>query len=157
MGVVFEFGDEIVGADVDGFGVASARYDETARDERVAGGPNDVVLFPSDIGLVDLYGPLSDFAVNDYLVAEAIDEEVTFDDVGLVDLEGFAVSNDGGLLLGDEFELVDSAFGADFVDDADESVSDGDEEKKEIFVGANRDNHEGKDEIDEVENREGVF
>ena len=74
----------------------------------------------------------------------------------LGDLAGLAVSDDGGLLLGEEAHFVDGAFGADAVDDADTGVSDGDKDEEEIFVGANRDNHEGEDEVDEVENGEGV-
>ena len=71
-------------------------------------------------------------------------------------MEGLAVADDGGALFGDQFQFVDGALGADFVGDADEGVGDGDEDKEEVFVRADEDNHHREDEVDEVENGEGV-
>ena len=75
----------------------------------------------------------------------------------LVDLDWLAVTNDSGLLLGDEAHFVDGAFGADFVDDTNEGVCDGDEDEEEVLVRADGENHESEDEIDEIEDGESVF
>jgi len=71
-------------------------------------------------------------------------------------LESFPFSNYGRLLLSDETHFVYGEFGADAVDDTDKGIGDSDEDKKKVFVGTDRDNHEGKYEVDEVKNRESV-
>lgn len=75
----------------------------------------------------------------------------------MVDLESLAVSNDGRFLLRNEAHFIDGVLGADFVDNTDKGVGDGDKNKEEVFVGANQDNHSGQDEVDEVEDGKGVF
>ena len=67
-----------------------------------------------------------------------------------------AVSDDCGLLLGYEAHFVDSALSTDFVDDADESIGDGDQYEKEVFVATDGDDHRSEDDIDEIEDSEGV-
>ena len=145
------------GANGGGGGFTSAGNDERAGDELVAFFLSDVILLTSDESFVDFDGALFEAAVDEDLVAEREDEEVAFDNLVLVDLDGFAVSDDGGLLLGGEAHFVDGAFGADFVDDTNQGVRDGDEDKEEVLVRADGQNHEGEDEVDEVEDGEGVF
>ncbi len=114
-------------------------------------------MLAGDEGFVDFDLALFDDGVDDNLITEAENKEVAFDDLVLVDLALFAISDHSGAFFGEEAHFVDGFFGADAVDDADKSVCDGNEDKEEVFVGANRDNHEGEDEVYEVENREGVF
>ena len=73
-----------------------------------------------------------------------------------MNLDSLSFPNNGGLLFGAKAHFVDGALGADAVDDTDQSVRNGDEDKEEVLIGANRDNHEGKDEVDEVEDGKGV-
>ena len=58
------------------------------------------------------------------------------------DLISFAVFDDGGFLLGKKAHFVDNFLGAELVDDADESVRDGDTNEKHIFVAADESHHE---------------
>ena len=117
----------------------------------------DIVLFAGDERFVDFDVALLNFAIDDDLVAEGEDEEIAFDDVVLVDLDRLAITNDSGLLLGDEAHFVDGAFSADFVDDTNQSVRNGDEDEEEVLIRADGENHEGEDEIDEIEDGESVF
>ena len=135
------------------FGLAGTRYDKGTGNEFVAFFLFDIVLLAGDKSFVDFDGTFRDFTINKDLVAESVDDEVAFDYLGLVDLNRFAVSDDGRFLLGNEAHFVDGFFGTNFVDNADESVRYGDEDKKEIFVSADRDNHQGEDEIDKIKNR----
>ena len=64
--------------------------------------------------------------------------------------------DDSRALLGDKAHFVDGFFGADFVDDTNEGVGDSDKDKEEIFVAADNQDHYGEDEVDEVEDGEGV-
>ena len=65
---------------------------------------------------------------------------------------------DKGALLREEAELVNDVFGAELVNDTDESVSEGDGEEKEVAVAATDEKNEtGENEVDEVKNREGVL
>ena len=156
VGVLFKLVDEILLADGGGGGLTGAGNDETARGEFVAFSFSDIFLFTSDEGFVNLDGSLFYAGVDNDLVAEAKDKKVVFDYLIGGDLARFAVADDGGLLFREDSKFIDSFLGANFVDDANESVGDGDENKKEVFVGANGDNHEGEDEVDEVEDGEGV-
>lgn len=117
----------------------------------------DVVLLASDEGLINLYGALLYFAVYDDLVAEREDGEVAFDEVLLIYLEGFTVSDDSRALLGNKTHLIYGFFGADFIDDADEGVRDGDEDEKEVFMGADKNNHACKNKVDKIKDSESVF
>jgi len=113
-------------------------------------------LFTGDEGFVDFDASLFDLSVDDDLVTKREDEEVAFDDLVLEDLANLSFPDDGRLLLGEEAHFVNGSFRTDAIDDADAGVSDSDEDEEEVFVGANGDNHEGKDEVDEVENRKGI-
>ena len=153
----FEFGEIVLGANRGDFGLTGAGNHKGTGDEFVAGVFRDVVLFAGDEGFVDLDFASADHGVDQDLVAEREDHEVTLDDLVSGDLTGLAVTDDRGLLLGQETHFVDGAFGANFVDDADQSVGDGDEDEEKVFVGANQDDKDGQDEVDEVEEGEGGF
>lgn len=119
VGVLLELSELGLSADGSDSSFTGARDHEGAGDEFVALILCDAALLAGDIGFVDFYSSLFDFGVDDDLVTEAEDDKIAFDEIFGGDLEGFAVPDDGGVLLGDEFEFVDGAFGADFVDDAD--------------------------------------
>ena len=154
---MFEFADVAVfdGGSDGGFAVAGD--DEATRDEFVAWAFFDVVGFAGDEGFVDFDDSLFDGGVDEDLVAEAEDHEISLDEVFRANLDGFVISNNSRVLLGEKFHLVDGAFGADFVDDGDESVGDGDKDEEEVFIRADDENHRCEDEVDEVEDRESVF
>lgn len=123
-------------------GVTSARYNERTRDEFVALVFFDIVLLTGDEGLINFYDTLLDFTIDEDLVAKRIDEKIAFDDLVLINLNGFAISYYCGFLLGNQTHLVDGFFGADFIDDTDKGVCDSDENKKKVFEGADHQNHE---------------
>ena len=152
----FDFGELAVAADGGDSGFAGAGNDEAARDELVAFLFGDVVLLAGDVGFVDFYLAFFYFCIHNDLIAERENHEVAIHNLVLEDLPGFAVPDDGGLLLGNEAHFVDSPLGADAVDNRDAGVGDSNKDEKEILVGANRDNHQGEDEVDEVENRQSV-
>lgn len=157
VGAGFEFFEIAVFDGGLGDGFTSARDDKATRDELVFDSLFEVVLFASDEGFVDFDASLSDFAVDEDLVANRINDDVAFFDVFLVDLKDLAVSFDSGFLLGQKFHFVNGVFGADFVDDSNESVGDSDKDKEEIFVRADDKNHASEDEVDEIKNRKSVF
>ena len=111
-------------------------------------------MFAGDEGFVDFDFAGLDDGVDEDLVAERENQEVALDDLIGGDLAVSAFPDDGGVLLGLEFLLVDGLFGANFVDDADKGVGDGDKDEEEVFVGADQDDEDGEDEIDEVEEGE---
>lgn len=137
--------------------MAGAGDHKGAGEEFVAGALHDVVLFAGDERFVDLDFPGGDAAVRRDLVAQGEDQEVALDQLAGGDLASLAAADDGGFLFGLEFEFVDGAFGADFVDDADQGVGEGDEDEKEVFIGADQDDKDGKDEVDEIEESESGF
>ena len=98
-------------------------------------------MLAGDERLINLDTSLFDAGVDEDLVAEFEDEEVAVDDGAGGDLAWFAISDDGGVLFGSETHFVDSFFGANGVNDANQSVRDGDKDEKEVFVGADRNNH----------------
>ena len=143
-------------ADGGGGGFTSASNDKTTRDKLVARFFDDVILFAGNVGFVDFDLALLDLCINDDLITEREDEKIAFDDLVLRNLSSFSVSDNSRLLLGDKTHFVDGFFGADAVDDADTSIGDGDEDEEKVFIGTNRDNHEGKDEVDEIKNSQSV-
>ena len=90
------------------------------------------------------------------MVAEGEDHKITFDKLVTGDLAGLTVTNDSRLLLGNEAHLIDGFFGTYFVDNTNKSVCDSNEDKKEIFIRANIDNHEGKDKIDKIKDGKSI-
>ena len=129
MSVGLELVDEIFGANRDGLGFTSAGNDEATRGELVARAFDDIVLLAGDKRFVNFDGALFDFAINNDLVAEGIDEKIAINDFGLGNLERFAVPYHSGFLLGDETHFVDSALGADAVDNGNTGVGDSDSDK----------------------------
>lgn len=156
MSILFKFVDEILLADGGGGGLAGAGNDEATRGECIAFTLSDIFLLAGNECLVDFDSSLFYAGIDNDLVAETKDEEIAFDYLIGGDLTRFAVADDGGLLFGEDPEFVDSFFGTNFVNDTDEGVGDGDKDKKKVFVGTNRDDHESEDEVDEIENRKGV-
>ena len=139
-----------------GNGLAGARNDKGAGDKLVAFLLSDIVLLTGDKRFVNLDGSLSDLAVDEDLIAERIDDEVAFDDLVLRNLTRFAIPDDGRFLLGNETHFINGFLRPDFVDDADQSVKNGDKNEEEVLVGTDHENHDGEDEVDEVEDSEGV-
>ena len=60
-------------------------------------------------------------------------------------------------MLRDETHFVDDFLRANAVNDADQSVRDGDPDKQHVFVAADRGDHESEDNVDEIKKGEGVF
>ena len=156
VGVLFEFVDEILLANGRGGSFASAGNDEAARGECVAFSLSNVFLFAGNKGFVDFNSSLFYAGVDDDLVAETKDKEIAFDYLIGGDLTRLTITDDGWLLFGENSKFVDGFFGADFINNANEGVGDGNENKKEVFVGANGDNHESENEVDEIEDGKGV-
>ena len=156
VGGLFDFAEFGFGADGGGGGFTGAGDNEGTGDEFVTVFLGDVVLLTSDEGFVNFDSSLFEAAVDEDLVAEREYYEVAFDDLVSRDLDGFAVTDDGGFLLGGEAHFVDSFLGTDFVDDTDKGVRDGDEDEEEVFIGADHEDHDGEDEVDEVKDSEGV-
>ena len=100
-----------------------------------------IVLLATNEGLVDFTGAIFDDTIEHNLVAEREDEFVARFDVFRHNLGDFTIYDEFGALLGEELKLVDNFFGAGFVDDANQGVLDGDEDKKDVFVRANKNNH----------------
>ena len=96
-------------------------------------------------------------AVYNDLVAYRKDEEIAVDDLLLADLANLTISDNRRPLFRDKTHFVDGFLGANFVDNADKGISNGDEHKKKIFVAADKKNHDGKDEVNEIEDSESVF
>ena len=99
VGVLLEPGEFGFGADGGDGGFTGARDHERAGDEFVAFMFGDAALLAGNVGFVDLYSSLFYFGVDDDLVAEAKDDEVALNEIFGGDLESFATSDDGGVLL----------------------------------------------------------
>ena len=68
----------------------------------------------------------------------------------------FAVADDRHLRLREEGELVVHALGADFLKDADGGVAEYNADEQSVFIGADRQNGDGQQQIDDVEQRQQV-
>ena len=115
------------------------------------------VLLTSDKGLVNFDGAGFYNAVKKNLVAKRKDGNVAFGNGGGIYLDGFVVSQDGGVLFGKELELVDDFFGAKFIDNTNESIGDGDKNKQHVFVTADKSHHSGKNDVDEIKESKSIF
>ena len=119
MGILLELGDFGFGANSSDGGFAGARDHEGTGDELIALVFCNTTLFAGNVGFVNFYGTRFYSCIDDNLVAETKNDEITLHKIFGGDLDGFAFPDDGGILLRDEFELVDSVLGTNFVNDAD--------------------------------------
>ena len=60
-------------------------------------------------------------------------------------------------MLREKLKFIDDFLSTELVDDADQGVRNGYDDKKHVFITADRCDHEGKDEVDKIEEGEGVF
>ena len=152
----FDSSDEVLVTNSGGGGFTGARNNKTTGDKLVAKRFFDVFLFTGDERFVDLDSSLFDFAIDNNLIAKRKNKKITLNDISLRNLNGFAFSDDSGVLFREEAHFVDDFFGTNFVNDADESIENSNREKEHVFIGANAKNHDSKNKIDEVENRKSV-
>ena len=117
----------------------------------------NIIGFASDKRFVNLHFPFNYLAVYNNLVTYRENKEIAVDDLLLADLANLTIPDNRRALLGNETHFVDGFLGADFVDNTDKGISNGDEYKKKIFVAADKKNHDSEDKVDKVEDSESVF
>ena len=156
MGGGLQFTDKIVSAYGGDYGLASAGNHKATRGKLIARVLGDIVGLTGDEGFVDFYTARDNFAIYQDLIAQRKYNQVALYNVCGGGLKSFAVSNYRGLLLGDEAHFIDSFFGADFVDNANQSICDGDKDKEEVLVTADKEDHNGEDKVDKVEDGKGI-
>ena len=89
--------------------------------------------------------------------AELDAKKITIDDLLLADLANLTISDNRRPLFRNKTHFVDGFLGADFVDNTDKGISNGDEHKKKIFVATNKKDHGGKGKVDKIKDSESVF
>ena len=151
-----ELGDKIIGANIFDSGSSSAGNYERARDELVAGVFFNIVLLAGDKGFVNLYGSVLYYTVIQDLIAEGENEDVVFFNLVWFDLVSATAAFDNGVFCGENAKFVDDFLGAEVVNNADEGVCDGNENKEHVFVTTDRDDHERQNQVHEVEKGESM-
>ena len=91
------------------------------------------------------------------MVAERVANNVAENEIGVIYLADFAVTNDGYGAFGENVEAVDFPARTEVVDDGDGGGDDGDENEHRVTFVAEEKDEGGEGEVDEIENSQGVF
>ena len=135
---------------------AGARDDEAAGQKQVARLFEYRVRLAGDERLVDLALAGKDDAVGADLTAVGKGQHVVQHNLVDGQRKLFAVADNRYLRLREEGELVDHALGADLLKNADGGVAEHNADEQSVFIGADRQNGDGQQQIDDVEQRQQV-
>ena len=136
--------------------MASACDDEAAGKKAAARCFFDFIAFTSEKRLVDLYAAIKNCGVRRNLVARGKNYHVALYQLACGKLTFQPISQRDGMRRMQKTHFVQNPLGAQLLEDADESVSDDDRQKRQVAVGADEAQKHRNDGKNQVEKRQGV-